>query len=245
MWGIWVLLLSRCVGALVSSPRRNGIAVRTQRRAPLLRMSDEAESDDVTNAYRVMLDAMMAGGDAAPAEPKISGTRKRLRLKERELIQQIGDAALVEDVELATGLLWQFWFTEYGQANCVLLQEVDALLAAGPLSWDEAARRGERLSVEMPDWAEPLNRLATLRYLQGAFQDSVALCERVLALKPHHFGAASGIVMCHRRLGDNAAAGKWAQRALPMADADAARRANWARDRLAEFAPEFARDAAP
>ena len=71
------------------------------------------------------------------------------------------------------------------------------------------------LMSRYPLWAEPINRLATLRYLQRRFAESVELCERVLALKPWHFGALSGIVMCYEELGDREAAKRWAAEALP------------------------------
>ena len=64
-------------------------------------------------------------------------------------------------------------------------------------------------------FAEPVNRLATLLYLQGRLEESRALCETVLAVKPWHFGASSGMVMVCAGLGDPNAARQWASRRLP------------------------------
>ena len=36
-------------------------------------------------------------------------------------------------------------------------------------------------------------------FLQGRYDDSVEMCLKVLELKPWHFGALSGIVMCYSR----------------------------------------------
>ncbi|MGB1356098.1 MAG: hypothetical protein ACPG7P_02310, partial [Candidatus Puniceispirillaceae bacterium] len=55
----------------------------------------------------------------------------------------------------------------------------DALQAA-----DGKAVALTALMDEFPDWAEPTNRLATLRYMEGEFAESVQLCLRVLRLKP-------------------------------------------------------------
>ena len=44
--------------------------------------------------------------------------------------------------------------------------------------------------------------MATILFLQGNYEESVELCLKVLDLKPWHFGALSGIVMCYSRLGN-------------------------------------------
>ena len=83
-----------------------------------------------------------------------------------------------------------------------------------------------KLMDEFPDWAEPVNRLATLRYIEGEYEESVLLCKRVLHAKPWHFGASSGIVMCYVKLAEEASslrrgefvaeANKWAAEAMPQ-----------------------------
>ena len=67
-----------------------------------------------------------------------------------------------------------------------------------------------------PDWAEPVNRLATLRFLQGDFLQSVKLCRQVLQMKPWHFGALGGLVGCYAQLGDTEEAQKGASQAMPQ-----------------------------
>ena len=82
-----------------------------------------------------------------------------------------------------------------------------------------AAERAEAALLELmeryPDWAEPINRLATLRYLQGRPAEAVDLCLKVLRMKPWHFGALSGIVMCYAQQGMEREAYAWAAKALP------------------------------
>ena len=55
-----------------------------------------------------------------------------------------------------------------------------------------------------------MNRLATLRFLEGDFEDSARLCLRVLHDKPWHFGASSGIVMVYAQMGNADDAKRWA-----------------------------------
>jgi hypothetical protein len=63
--------------------------------------------------------------------------------------------------------------------------------------------------------AEPSNRLATLRFLEGDYEDSAQLCLRVLRAKPWHFGASSGIVMVYASMGNADEASRWARQAMP------------------------------
>ena len=116
--------------------------------------------------------------------------------------------------EQAQSGLWSLWYTEYGESAC------DALQAA---EGKEDALAD--LMTEYPDWVEPANRLATLKYIQGEYSESVQLCLRILRSKPWHFGASSGIVMCYAQLAETKnvlnrdpyviEANKWAEQAMP------------------------------
>ena len=62
--------------------------------------------------------------------------------------------------------------------------------------------------------------------MEGNFEESVGLCLRVLRMKPWHFGASSGIVMCYAQLAEGASvlrkdslvaeAKRWAAEAMPQ-----------------------------
>ena len=51
-----------------------------------------------------------------------------------------------------------------------------------------------------------------------------------LALKPWHFGALSGIILCHTELEDKAMAERWAAHAMPKRGT--AEREDWVRRQL-------------
>ena len=65
-----------------------------------------------------------------------------------------------------------------------------------------------------PDFAEAWNKRATVYYLMGRLNDSIADCMRVLELEPRHFGALSGLGLIHTALGDPETALYWYREAL-------------------------------
>lgn len=50
------------------------------------------------------------------------------------------------------------------------------------------------------------NKRATVLYLMHRYEESIEACQLVLQLNPHHFGAASGMGMCHLGREDHVAA---------------------------------------
>ena len=135
-------------------------------------------------------------------------SRRDATTKERRLVSELGETW--PKYELAQQGLWDHWYGEYGKAASERLKaaegEADTLV---------------QLMDEFPDWVEPANRLATLRYLDGDYAESVELCLKILRRKPWHFGACSGIVMCYSRLGDAANADKWKAEIMPPAASNA------------------------
>lgn len=67
-----------------------------------------------------------------------------------------------------------------------------------------------------PDFAEAWNKRATLRYLTGDLEGSVADCAQVIALEPRHYGALSGLGLIHAALKDWESAIRWYKAALAV-----------------------------
>jgi tetratricopeptide (TPR) repeat protein len=120
------------------------------------------------------------------------------------------DDALVR--KLAERAMWDVW-SRSGDAS------VDRLLASGIEQM--GAREGE-LAVQTftevirrrPDFAEGWNKRATVYYLMGEYQKSLADCDEVMKRNPYHFGALSGYGMIYLQLDQPAKALDYFQRAL-------------------------------
>ena len=122
------------------------------------------------------------------------------------------DDALVR--KLAERAMWEVW-SRSGDAS------VDQLLASGIEQM--GAREGElavRTFTEVirrrPDFAEGWNKRATVYYLMGEYQKSLADCDEVMKRNPYHFGALSGYGMIYLQLDQPAKAFDYFQRALKV-----------------------------
>ena len=115
----------------------------------------------------------------------------------------------------ASSDLWALWYSERGATAKKKLEAADSLMG-NPKTW----KMSEQYLRELIDeyglyFVEPLNRLATLYYLQSKFEESYMLCVLILKIKPWHFGALAGITQVCIGLGDRDAAREWAEKRLP------------------------------
>lgn len=99
--------------------------------------------------------------------------------------------------------------------------EVDRLIALGT----EAMQAGKHVEAittfsevihKKPDFAEGWNRRATVYYLAGQYDKSIADCHEVLKRNPRHFGALSGMGQIYAQLEDYENALRWYRRALEV-----------------------------
>ena len=97
-------------------------------------------------------------------------------------------------VQFAATGLWECWLGEEGSDARREIERGTDAMNKGDL--DGAAAVFIRLMADYPHWAEPINKQATVLYLQGRPEDSIALCQQVVALKPDHFGAWNGMALC-------------------------------------------------
>jgi len=137
-----------------------------------------------------------------------------------------GNGAARQDDPRLDALFERLRLTADGyEANLIEREIWDIWTASGDESLDQVMERGIRAMSQgehevalvafnaiieaAPDFAEGWNKRATLYWLMGDFEASVADIERTLALEPRHFGALSGLAMirmAQQRLADAAKA---------------------------------------
>jgi len=108
--------------------------------------------------------------------------------------------------------VWQAWMHSGDvEADSLMLLGVSAMQVG---NLPAALAVFDRLVDHAPDFAEAWNKRATVHYLLGDYERSVADIERTLALEPRHFGALSGLGMIYDALGKEEAALKAFQAVL-------------------------------
>lgn len=122
------------------------------------------------------------------------------------------------------------WYGERGPLEEMRLRNIEEALG-DPSRWEEAEKQylelinehcktdGE-IKLNLSNWVEPANRLATLLYLMGRLKESKAWCEAILEAKPWHVGALSGVVMVCLKLNDEESAKKFISMGLPNLSAE-------------------------
>ena len=129
-----------------------------------------------------------------PRAPPLTSIDRERRQAEIALLGQLkNDDDSIQDI-------WNLWLQERGpEAGARLLAAND--LVNNPATWNQAEEALQALIAEYGvHWAEPVVRLATLYYQQGKLRKAEKLCRTVLAVKPWHFGALSGIVVVYAAL---------------------------------------------
>jgi tetratricopeptide (TPR) repeat protein len=141
--------------------------------------------------------------------------------------QALGETGLMTDLPLlaaalrdidpvvrasAESAMWQVW-SRSGDAA------IDRLFSDGVDQMN--ARQGEQavdtfseIIRRRPEFAEGWNKRATVYYLLGEYQKSLADCDEVMRRNPYHFGALSGYGMIYLRLDQPATALEYFERAL-------------------------------
>ena len=134
-------------------------------------------------------------------------------MTEREALAALrGDD--VAEAARAANALWQMWHRS-GHAR------LDALLREGIEAMERqdlpaADATFTRLIDEAPAFAEGWNKRATVRYMAGDYDGSIADCRETLARNPNHFGALSGQGLCHVALGQFSEAADLFRRTLAV-----------------------------
>jgi tetratricopeptide (TPR) repeat protein len=110
--------------------------------------------------------------------------------------------------------LWLLWTRSGDPAVDELMAQATEATQSGRHA--DAIKILDQVVKKKPEFAEGWNRRATVHYLAGELQKSIADCDQVLKRNPGHFGALSGLGQIYLQLDDEEAALKWFRRALEV-----------------------------
>ena len=103
-------------------------------------------------------------------------------------LEQTADGRLIRITE---NQIWNIWL-QHSNSDVEELMQMGTARMNGQM-YSEALLIFSRIIDNFPDYAEAWNKRATLYYLAGNHEASIADIEKVLALESRHFGALSGL----------------------------------------------------
>lgn len=106
------------------------------------------------------------------------------------------------EADRIAGQIWEVWLTAPDEPAQALLD--DAMQRRQALDFLGAINVLDRLVGAYPDYAEGWNQRATLYFMRGDYDASLADVAEVLAREPRHFGALSGKAVILFRQGKTA-----------------------------------------
>jgi len=172
---------------------------------------------------------------AAAAEAELTRAQALQHLSEvdaskrREAVARLGDVGVMADSKAlvkrlrdsdeevrsaAEESLWKIW-SRSGD------EKVDTVYRQGIRQMSEglgmeAVATFSRIIEMKPGFAEAWNKRATLYFLMGEHQKSLADCDEVMKRNPHHFGALAGYFQIYVQIEDFERALKYGRRALEV-----------------------------
>ena len=123
------------------------------------------------------------------SDPFADADQKDSRLP--ALFDQLKAAATAEEAKPVEMQIWSIWTaSENAEVNRLMAEGTAAMSMQDPKT---ALEDFTRIVEIAPDFAEGWNKRATLFYLLGQFDASMADIDHTLELEPRHFGALSGL----------------------------------------------------
>jgi len=158
---------------------------------------------------------LLIGGSAFAdqSDPRLADLFSRL--------QAAPSATHASDLEAR---IWSIW-SETGDADIDKVYQVgNQALAIGDLA--TALKIFDAVVAKAPDFAEGWNKRATIYYLMGRYQESLADIDHTLELEPHHFGALAGLGLVNIELERDEAALDAFERVLKVSPQSPSAKAN-------------------
>ncbi|MEO0497524.1 MAG: hypothetical protein AAF141_09170 [Pseudomonadota bacterium] len=149
-----------------------------------------------------------AAEDTQPAMPAIEGRAGRLNQLFAELKRE-RDPQKAKRISNRIWIAWSSWDDD--SIDLLMRRSSQAIDAKQlPMALDIL----DQVVALAPDYAEAWNRRATVHFMQGDFELSIADVQQTLALEPRHFGALTGLAQMMQALDEKERAITALQQAL-------------------------------
>lgn len=112
-----------------------------------------------------------------------------------ELFEELRLADNEVEAEQISRQIWTYWFTPSDSKLATHMSVASNSLAENNI--ESAVDELTIIVTEFPDYAEGWNQRATLYYMLGNYEASLADIDRVLSIEPRHYGALSGRVLIY------------------------------------------------
>ncbi len=145
--------------------------------------------------------ALPVQGMAAQDDPRLDDLFTRLHAT--------GDQA---EAQVIQSYIWSIWTEANDDQLNRLMYEGTRAMQVGDL--DLAIRMFTDVIDIAPKFAEAWNKRATVYYMVGSYDESIADCMVVLDLEPRHFGALSGLGLIYTAREEDEKALAWFKAAL-------------------------------
>ena len=119
-----------------------------------------------------------------------------------KLLNSLAKANSQKESILLKEKIWQFWLIDHENNSAVEQFDV-ALDYFERNKLEKANQLFSEIISSYPDYMEAWNKRATIRFLKGDYQGSLADIEEVLLRQKRHFGAISGAGLIYLTLGDD------------------------------------------
>lgn len=117
-----------------------------------------------------------------------------------DLFHRLLEAPGPGEAQAVEGMIWRIWGESDDGAVRGLMQQGVGALSRG--DYGHALGKFDQMVAVAPDFAEGWNKRATVHYLLGNYEESLADIVKTLELEPRHFGALSGRGLIYVKLED-------------------------------------------
>jgi tetratricopeptide (TPR) repeat protein len=131
--------------------------------------------------------------------PELSAEEQRQELLDR-LFGRLKTAKSDKEGQIVEQSIWRLWMRSGSPTDDLLLEQASKSMSQR--QYDRALDILDAIIEHSPEFAEAWNKRATVNYMVGRLDQSLADIDKVLELEPRHFGALSGLGMIKRDKGD-------------------------------------------